>query len=80
VNPSLGPLYPYSYNLFFMKTRKKQTKKPETDYKAFYSVGLVFIVVGLTLSIAINIGLLGMAAIGFIFMIKGLKNKDKWKK
>jgi prepilin signal peptidase PulO-like enzyme (type II secretory pathway) len=52
-------------------TRKKKHKP---DYYAFFIMGLIWAPAG------IAIGNMALSAMGFIFMIIGLVNKDKWKK
>ena len=61
--------------------QKKSKRKKETDYRALYSIGFVFIPAGIALMIATkNPGLLGITALGIVYMSIGLANKDKWKK
>jgi hypothetical protein len=51
---------------------KKQ--KSETDYRMFFILGAAFLPIGVATG---NYGFLGLA---IIYIIIGLKNKDKWKK
>jgi 4-amino-4-deoxy-L-arabinose transferase-like glycosyltransferase len=60
--------------------KRKTGVKQEPDYQAFFTMGLSFIAMGTALSIVINPGFLGFLALGIIYMLWGLKNKDKWKK
>ena len=52
----------------------------ETNYKAFFILGIVFLPVGVTLSISTkNPGLLGISGLGVAYLAIGLANRDKWK-
>ena len=51
--------------------KKKENRKP--DYYAFYIIGIVWVAAGIPLK---NYAL---AVMGFVFMIIGIVNKDKWK-
>ena len=61
------------------KKRKVDVKK-DHDYQAFFAMGLSFFALGIALSIVVTPGFLGFFALGVIYIIIGLKNKDKWKK
>ena len=66
--------------LVVVKWKKRKTDEvKEINYQAFFSIGVVFLGAGVTLSI-VNPGLFGIAALGIIYMIIGLANRDKWKK
>ena len=61
--------------------RKKEGKYEEPDYRTFFILGICFLPMGIPLFITTqNPGLLGLSAIGIIYLVIGLKNKDKWKK
>ena len=61
--------------------KRKGVKNKEPDYRAFYGVGFVFMPAGIALMIATrNPGLLGITALGIVYIAIGLANKDKWKK
>ncbi len=61
--------------------RKKEGKYKETDHRAFFTMGISFLPLGIVMSITIgNPGMLGITAIGIVYMIMGLANRDKWKK
>ena len=66
--------------LVVVMKRRKTGVKEETDYQAFFTMGLSFIAMGTILSAAINPSFLGFLALGIIYLVIGLKNKDKWKK
>ena len=66
--------------LVFIEWRKRKTGEvTEINYQAFFSVGVVFVGAGIAMSV-VNPGLFGIAALGIIYMIIGLANRDKWKK
>jgi uncharacterized membrane protein len=66
--------------LVFVKWNKRKTGEvKEINYQAFFSVGVVFLGAGIAMSVA-NPGLFGIAALGIVYMIIGLANRDKWKK
>ena len=51
----------------------------KTDYRALFFMGITFTGVGVTLSVATdNPGLYGISALGIIYMITGIVNRDKW--
>jgi len=61
--------------------RRKEGRPEEPDYRAIFSVGIVFMPVGIALMTATgNPGLLGITAFGIFYMSLGLANRDKWKK
>lgn len=62
-----------------MKNRKKG-ERAETNYQAFFTMGISFVGLGVVLTAAINPGFIGFIALGIIYMIIGWKNKDKWSK
>ena len=61
--------------------KRKEGKSKETDYRAFFIMGISFLPLGIVMMITIgNPGMLGLTALGIIYMIMGLANRDKWKK
>lgn len=52
---------------------RNRGQKMETDYRAFFILGVSFLPIGIATD---NPGLWGM---GVIFMVLGLVNRDKWK-
>jgi LPXTG-motif cell wall-anchored protein len=69
-----------------LRKRKREGKAGETDYKAFFIMGLAFLPTGLAMMMAyfftelpFEIGL-PLFALGLIYLIVGLVNRDKWKK
>lgn len=61
--------------------RKKEGTLGEPNYKALFAMGITFLGLGIVLSSAINNpGFFGFIALGLIYIIFGLANKDKWEK
>ena len=60
---------------------KKKKQLGEPDYRAFFILGITFFPVGISLAAALdNPGFIGMSAMGFIFLVIALANRDKWQK
>ena len=69
-----------------LRKRKKERKTGETDYRAFFIMGVAFLPTGLAMMIVyffaeipFEIGL-PLFALGLIYLIIGLANRDKWHK
>jgi len=62
--------------IFAVITARKNKRRPP-DYYAFFWIGLIWTIVGLPLYREGNFAFLAM---GIIFLIVGLANKDKWEK
>jgi Ca2+/Na+ antiporter len=58
---------------------KKQKKKQEVNYYAFFVMGITFLPIGIIFSSTISPGFMGFTALGIIYMIIGLSHKDEWK-
>jgi len=59
---------------------RKGDRSGEVNYKAVFILGIVFLPVGVTLSISTkNPGLLGISGLGVAYLAIGLANRDKWK-
>jgi hypothetical protein len=72
--------------LVVLRKRKKAGKTGETDYKAFFIMGIAFLPTGVAMMLMyflvetpFEIGL-PLVALGLIYLIIGLVNRDKWKK
>lgn len=59
------------------KTRK-EGKPVETDYYAFFVLGISFLPLGIILAIVISPGFIGLAGLGFVYIIIGLSHREKW--
>jgi uncharacterized membrane protein len=69
-----------------LRKRKREQKAGETDYRAFFILGVAFLPTGLAMmmvyffaEIPFEIGL-PLFALGLICLIVGLVNRDKWKR
>jgi len=69
-----------------LRKRKREGKAEETDYRAFFIMGLAFLPTGFAMmmvyflvEIPFEVGL-PLFALGLIYLIIGLANRDKWKK
>lgn len=69
-----------------LRKRKRERKTGETDYWAFFIMGVAFLPTGFALMVVyflaetpFEIGL-PLFALGLICLIVGLVNRDKWKK
>jgi len=69
-----------------LRKRKRERKTGETDYRAFFIMGVAFLPTGLAMMIVyffaeipFEIGL-PLFALGLIYLIVGLANRDKWNK
>ena len=58
---------------------KKEGTPLQTNYRALFFMGICYIGSGTAIAISTeNPGLYGLAALGVVFMIAGLTNRDKW--
>jgi LPXTG-motif cell wall-anchored protein len=69
-----------------LRKRKKAGKTGGTDYKAFFIMGIAFLPTGVVMMFMyfltetpFEIGL-PLVALGLIYILIGLANRDKWKK
>ena len=60
--------------------KRKEGKPQETNYQAFFFIGICFLGVGTVFMTTINPGFLGFTGLGLVYMIIGLANRDKWSK
>jgi NADH:ubiquinone oxidoreductase subunit 4 (subunit M) len=60
---------------------KKKNWKREVDYRSYFSMGVVWLPIGIVFSIILN-GSVGLffLIMGLAYMAVGLKNRDKWGK
>jgi hypothetical protein len=61
-----------------MKDKGKAMEK-ETNYRAIFSVGIVFLCSGTAIMIASGPAGIGLLGIGLVFMAVGLSHRDQWK-
>jgi 4-amino-4-deoxy-L-arabinose transferase-like glycosyltransferase len=64
----------------FWKKKKEDNNKVETDYRAFFIMGISFLPMGIIFTIVISPAFISFLALGLIYMSIGLINRDKWKK
>ena len=69
-----------------LRKRKREGKAGETDYKAFFIMGVVFLPTGFAMMLVyffaelpFEIGL-PLFALGLVYLLIGLANRDKWRK
>jgi LPXTG-motif cell wall-anchored protein len=72
--------------LLVLRKRKRSGKTEETDYKAFFIMGIAFLPTGVAMMLMyflvetpFEIGL-PLVALGLIYLVIGLVNRDKWRK
>jgi uncharacterized protein with PQ loop repeat len=66
--------------LFISMKKKKEGKYEEPDYRAFFTLGICFLSIGIVFMITIrNPGFLGISGLGIIYMLIGLSHREKWK-
>ena len=55
--------------------------KKQINYRVFFSMGVIFVGVGVVFTASVNSGLgVAFMVLGGLYMVIGGKNKDKWKK
>ena len=60
-------------------SRGKAGRPVTTNYRALFVMGIIFTGAGISLAISTdNPGFYGMAALGVVYFIVGLTNRDKW--
>ena len=65
--------------LVYWKKNKEETLK-ETDYRVFFILGISFLPMGIIFTTVISPAFISFIALGIIYMIIGLVNRDKWNK
>ena len=80
VLPVITLLAVVAFAILIVAMKRAKKKKVKIDYRSFFIMGLTFLPMGIIFSITINPGFFGIAGLGFIYIIIGLINKDKWKK
>ncbi len=59
---------------------KNKKERHEPDYYVFFIMGLAWMIVGIPMIWVYNYSMSGLFAMGVIFFIIGLANRDKWEK
>lgn len=65
---------------FVVLKKRKEGKLRETNYQAFFVMGICFLGLGIVFTTTINPGFFGFAILGLAYMSIGLANRDKWQK
>ena len=65
---------------YTLQKKQKEGTAKETDYRAFFILGISFLPMGILFAISVNIGFIGITVLGLIYLMIGLKNRDKWNK
>jgi len=65
---------------FIVLKKRKEGKLKETNYQAFFLMGICFLGLGIVFTTTINSGFFGFAVLGLVYMSIGLANRDKWLK
>jgi hypothetical protein len=61
--------------------KKKKEETYETNYQAFFTLGICFLPLGIIFMITVdNPAFMGMTALGIIYLTIGLTHQDKWNK
>ena len=72
-----GVLLVIALALLLLKMRRGEKFTP--DYRAWFLIGLIWMVVGFVVSLSTdNPGYYGFTVMGLVFFALGLKNRDKW--
>jgi len=66
--------------IFIVKKRKKEESNKESDYRAFFIMGISFLPLGIIFTVTISPAFIGFIGMGIIYIAIGLANRDKWKK
>lgn len=64
--------------IVFLIRRRRPRSKKETDYRALFNMGIIFLGAGLAISVSTKM-MNPLFILGLIYFIMGLANKDKWK-
>ncbi len=63
-----------------MHKKKKEGAYKEPDYRAFFIMGLCFILSGIFFTIAVSPPFICFSGLGLIYLMISLNNRDKWDK
>jgi len=66
--------------IFIVKKKKKEESNKESDYRAFFIMGISFLPLGIIFTVTISPAFIGFIGMGIIYIAIGLANRDKWKK
>ena len=65
-----------------MESDEQQTEAETNtaNYQALFVIGITFMGAGVALMVSTGPAMLGLTAVGIVFMIVGLANRDKWQR
>lgn len=66
--------------VYLVNKRKKEGKNQEPNYYAFFILGICFLPLGSLTFTTGNPGMMGLTALGIIYMSIGLSHRDTWEK
>ena len=72
--------------VYLLWKRQKGGQQIETDYRAFFLMGVIFLPVGIAMMIIYFLAdlpfviALPFVVLGLVYLVISLKNRDKWKK
>ena len=64
---------------FTFRKNQKEGATRETDYRAFFIIGISFLPLGIIFTSIISPAFISFIAIGGCYIAIGLANRDKWK-
>jgi hypothetical protein len=64
----------------YIYKKRNQGEIRETNYQAFFTMGISFLALGIILSAAVGPAFIGFFGLGIIYMVIGLVNRNKWEK
>ena len=64
--------------LFVMQKKKKEGTYKEPDYRSFFIMGISFLPMGIIFTAVISPAFISFIALGVLYMLIGLSNRDKW--
>jgi hypothetical protein len=66
--------------VFIKLNKKREGEVAEPSHQSFFIMGISTLGLGAVFAVIINPVFIGLAGLGVIYMIIGLKNRDKWNK
>ena len=65
---------------YIMLKKQKEGTVKDPDYRAFFIMGISFLPIGIIFTTTISPAFISFIALGVLYMLIGLSNRDKWKK
>ena len=66
--------------IYWLKKKRKEGVNQEPNYYAFFIMGICFLPLGSLTFTTGNPGMMGLTALGIIYMAIGLSHRDAWEK